>query len=149
MRHSSVSQIISWNWKHLINHKCRVLTHYILYSYLCNTLCKLFIKIESNYNDFPKYILKLKAHDKSIEARKKLYCHVTVSNYLCNALWMFLIKIARGGARRGDFKEQAPQLTLRHCGRTVRSSHLRWSIKKAVLKNFAISTGNSCVGVSF
>ena len=29
-----------------------------------------------------------------------------------------------------------------------RSSHRRCSIEKAVLKNFAIFTGNTCVGVS-
>ena len=41
------------------------------------------------------------------------------------------------------------QLTLLFCGRTVRSSHRRCSIKKAVLRNFAIYLGKTCVGVSF
>ena len=36
-----------------------------------------------------------------------------------------------------------------YCGRTFRSSHRRFSIKKVVLKNFTISTGNTCVGVPF
>ena len=35
------------------------------------------------------------------------------------------------------------------CGRTGRSSHWRCFIKNPVLKNFAISTGSTCVGVSF
>ena len=48
-QHSSVSQILSWNWKHLINWKCRLLTHQILHSYLCNALCKIFIKVGSHY----------------------------------------------------------------------------------------------------
>ena len=72
---------------------------------------------------------------------------MTVKNYLCNALRKFLIKIKI--TWRCKFKEQAPQLALLYCGRIVRSSHRRCSIKKAVLKNFAISTGNICVGVSF
>ena len=96
---------------------------------------------------FPKYILKSKVCSKSIQARKKLYCHVRVKNYLCNILWKFLIKIK--SMWRHKIKEQAPQLTLLYCGRTVRIRHWRCSIKKAVLKNFAISTGNTCVGVSF
>ena len=48
-RHSFVFQIIPWNWKHLTNHKVqgkKVFWHVILHSYLCNTLCKFFIKIE-------------------------------------------------------------------------------------------------------
>ena len=51
MWHSSVFQIITWNWKHLINRKVqgkKVFWHVILHSYLCNALCKFFIKIESN-----------------------------------------------------------------------------------------------------
>ena len=40
-----------------------------------------------------------------------------------------------------EIKEQTLQLTfLLDCGRTVRSSHRRCSIKKYVLKDFAIST---------
>ena len=78
---------------------------------------------------------------------KALYCHVTVKDYLSNNLWKFLIKIE--STWRRDIKEQAPQLTLLYRGRTVRSSHRRYSIKKVVLKNFAISTENVYVGVSF
>ena len=70
-----------------------------------------------------------------------------VKNYLCNVLCKFLIKI-ESTWRRG-IKEQTPQLTLLYCGRTFRSSHRRCSIKEAVLKIFAISTWNTCVGVSF
>ena len=32
---------------------------------------------------FPKHIVKPKARDHSIQARKKLFCHVIVKNYLC------------------------------------------------------------------
>ena len=104
-------------WKHLINRRVqvkKVFWHMILHSYLCNALCEFCIKIKSN-NVFPKHIVKLKARDESIQARKKLFCHVI----------------------------------LLYCSRTVRSSHWRCSIKKAVLKNFAISTRNTCVRVSF
>ena len=94
-------------------------------------------------------ILKSKARDQpiQIQASKKLFCHVIVKNYLCNVLLKVLIKIE--STRRREIKEQTPQLTLLYCGRTVRSSHWRSSVKKTVLKNFEISTGNTCVGVSF
>ena len=146
-RHSSVSQTISWNWKHLIKRKCRLLTHHILCSYLRNALCKLFVKIESNFKVFPKYILKLKARDKSFQARKKLYCYVTVL-YLCNVLWKFLTKIE--SAWRSEIQEQAPQLTLLWCGKTVRSSRRRFSIKMLFLKISQYPpTENTCAGFSF
>ena len=102
-------------------------------------LCLSFSSKLKATNVFPKYILKSKARDKSIQARKKLYCHVTVKNYLCKVLWKFLIKIE--STWRREMKEQTPRLTLSYCdGRTVRSSHRRCSIKKVVFKNFAIST---------
>ena len=63
---------------------------------------------------------------------KKLYCHLTVNNYLCNVLRKFLIKIESTCGR--EIKEQAPQLTLLYCGRTVRSSHRRCCIRKLFLK---------------
>ena len=95
---------------------------------------------------FFKNILKSKAGDESIQARKELYCHITVKNYLCNVLWKFLIKIE--SMWRHKIEEQAPQLTFLYCGRTVRSS-TRDVLEKPVLKNFAISTGNTFVGVYF
>ena len=36
---------------------------------------------------------------------------------------------------RHEIKEQTLQLTLLYCGRTVKNTHQRYSIKKAVLKN--------------
>ena len=47
---------------------------------------------------------------------------------------------------RCEFKEKTAQLTLLYCGRTFRSRDWRCAIKKPVLKNLAISTGNTCVG---
>ena len=51
-----------------------------------------------------------------------MFCHLIVKNYLCNVLCKSLIKIE--SMWRREIKEQAPQLTLLYCGRTVRSSHL-------------------------
>ena len=45
-RHSSIFQIMSWNWKHLIKRK--VFWHLILHSYLCNALYKFLITIEKS-----------------------------------------------------------------------------------------------------
>ena len=54
--------------------------------------CAIFpLKLKST-NVFPKNILKSKACDKSIPARKKFFCHVIVKNYLCKVLPKFLIK---------------------------------------------------------
>ena len=89
------------------------------YSYLCNTLRKYFIKIESN-QCFPKHILKSNGGEQSIQASKKLFCHVIVKNYLCSVSWKFLIKIE--STWRDKIKEQAPQLTLLYCDGTVRSN---------------------------
>ena len=33
--------------------------------------------------------MKSKVHDQAIQARKKLFCNVTVNNYLCNVLHRF------------------------------------------------------------
>ena len=83
-------------------------------------------------NVFPKNILKSKARDQSIQARKKLFCHVIVKNYLCNVLCKFFIKIE--STWRREIKKQTPQLTLPYRGRTIRSSHRRCSIRKLFLK---------------
>ena len=56
-----------------------------------------------------------------------------LKNYLCNSLYKFLIKFE--SMSRHQIKEQTPQLTLLYCGRTVRSSHWRFSIKELILKN--------------
>ena len=105
--------------------------HVILHSYyLCNALCKFFIKIENNV--FPKNILKSKVRDQSIQARKKLLRHVIVKNYLWNVLWKFLIQIE--STCRREIKEQAPQVTLLYRGRTIRSSHWRFYLRKLFLK---------------
>ena len=49
---------------------------------------------------------------------------------------VFLIKTE--STWRCKIKEQTPQLTLLYCGRTVRSSHQRCSIKKVVLKKIPV-----------
>ena len=130
-RHSSVFQIIPWNWKHLTNRKVqgkKVFWHVILQS--CAFVC--FSSKSKAINIFPKHILKLKARDLSIQAKKKLFCHVIVRNYLCNVSWKFLIKIKIRCKR--EIKEQEPQLTLLYRGRTVRSSHRRCFIRRVFFK---------------
>ena len=109
-------------------------------------LCLSFSSKSKAINVFPKHILKSKACHQSIQARKKLFCHMILKNYLSNVLCKFLIKIESMWCK---IKEQTPQLTLLYCGRTVRGSHQSCSIKKYFLENFAISTGNTLVGVAF
>ena len=118
------------------------MTHYITVT--CARLCVSFSS-KSKAIVFPKHILKSKARDQSIQARKKLLCHMIVKNYLFNILWKVLIKIK--SMWRYKIKEQALQLTLLYHGRTVRSSHQRYCIRKLFLKNLPKSTGNTCVGV--
>ena len=101
------------------------------YIVTCATLCKSF-SWKTKAIIFPKHILKSKARKQSNQARKKLFCHVILKNYLSNVSWKFLIKIE--STWRGEIKEQAPQLTLLYCSRTVRSSHLRCCIRKLFLK---------------
>ena len=63
-------------------------------------LCVRFPSELKPINVFPKHILKLKALDQSIQARKKLFCHVIVKNYLFNVSRKFLSKSkARGGTK--------------------------------------------------
>ena len=52
------------------------------YIVTCATLCVSFSSKSKAINVFSKHILKSKACDKSIQARKKLFCHVIVKNYL-------------------------------------------------------------------
>ena len=51
----------------------------------CATLCVSFSSKSKASNVFPKHILKSKARDQSNQARKKLFCHIIVTNYLSNA----------------------------------------------------------------
>ena len=132
--HSSIFQIIPWSWKPLMNRKVqgkKVFWHMKLYSSLCNISVSFSSKLKAT-NVVPKHILKSKARDESIQARKKLFCLVIVKNYLCNILWEFLIKIK--SLWRSQIKEQTSQLTLLYCDSTVRSSHWRCSIRKLFLK---------------
>ena len=61
---------------------------------ICATLYVNFSSKSKATNVFPKHILKSKARDKLIQARKKLFCHVIVKNYLCYVLRKILIKFA-------------------------------------------------------
>ena len=106
------------NWKPQINPKVqrkKVFSHVILHSSFCNNLCKFFFKIKNN-ECFCKTYSEIKARDQSIQARKKVFCHVIVRNYLCK------------------LKNRNLKLTLLYYGRTVRSSHRRFSTRKLLLR---------------
>ena len=102
------------------------------YIVVCATLCVSFSSKLKATNVFPKHILKSKPRDQSIQARKKLFCHVIVKNYLCNVSREILIKIET--TWRHEIKEQTPQLTLLYYGKTVRSSQRKCSLRKLFLK---------------
>ena len=78
----------------------------ILHSNFCKNLCKFSSKSKAT-NVFPKYILKLKASDKSVQERKKLSCHAMVKNYLCNILGKFLIKMEAHGGTESKKKQSS------------------------------------------
>ena len=117
------------------------------YIVTCATLCASFSTKSKAINVFPKHILKSKACDQSIQTTKRLFCHVIVRNYLCNVSLNFLIKIE--STRRREIKEQAPQLTLLHHGRSVRSSHCRCCIRKLFLKILQYPRKHLCWGLFF
>ena len=114
--------------------KCRGRKSFDMWYYivLCETLCVSFSLNSKATNAFLKHILKSKARDQSIKARKKLFCQVIVKNYLCKVSCEFLIKIE--SIWRREIKEQSPQLTFLYCGRTARKSHRRCSIRNLSLK---------------
>ena len=94
--------------------KCRgsdITSYYIV---TCATLCVSFLSKSEAINVFPKHILKSKARDQSIQARKKLFCHVILKNNLCNVSSKFLIKIESTWWR--EIKEQTSQLTFLYHG---------------------------------
>ena len=113
--------------------KCRGRNSFDTWYYIvtCATLCVNFSSKSKAINVFPKHIQKLKARDQSIQARKKLFCHMIIKNYLCNFSRKFLIKSESTWMR--EIKEQV-QLTLLYLGRTTRSSYRRCCIRKLFLK---------------
>ena len=101
---------------------------------LCSTwatLCKFFLKIESNYW-FSKTYPEIENMRPIKSSKQKLVLSRDSKNYLSNVSWKILIKIERTWRR--EIKEQAPQLTLLYHCRTVRSSHRRCCIRKQFLK---------------
>ena len=113
--HSSIFQIIPWNWNCLNHHKVQGKKIFDTWYYIvtCAMLCVSFSSKSKAFNVFPKYIWKSKAHDQSIQARKKLFWHMEVQN-----------------------QRIGTQLILLYCGRTVWSSHQRCCIRKLLLKFF-------------
>ena len=102
-RHSSVFQFMSWYWS---TAKCRrrKSTDTWYNTVICATLCVNFLLKSKATNVFPKHILKSKAPDKSTQARRKMFCHVMVKNYLCNVLSKFLITFESTWRRKSKNK---------------------------------------------
>ena len=113
----------------------------------CATLCGCFSSKSKETNVFPKHILKSKARDQSVQATKKLFCHVIVKNYLCNLLFKFLIKIE--STWRSEIKEKTPSSDFTNFGRIVRSSHRRCSIKNLFSKILQYSQETPVLGSLF
>ena len=109
------------------------------YIVMCATFCVCF---HQNHNVFPKYILESKARDQVInqfKTKEEIALSRDSKEWLVQSFVLFLIKI--GSTWRREIKEQTPKLTLLYRDRTIKRSHQRCSIKKAVLKNFTIFTG--------
>ena len=105
------------------------------------SLCVSFSSKSKAINVFPKHILKSKARDQSIQATKKLFCHVIVQNYSPNVAFWSKLK-ARGGAKSKNRDPSSLYLTVLGLSEAATGG-------KSILKNLAISTGNTCVGVYF
>ena len=141
-RHSFVFQIILWNWKHLTSHKVqgkKVFWHVILHIYLCNALCKFFIKIESNWcfsktwpiNTSKEEILLSRDSEelfvqRFVEVFDQNRNHVQVWNQRPVTPADFTVPWQ-------DCQKQPPEFLY----------------KKAILKYFAMSTGNISVAAHF
>ena len=124
----------------------KVFWHVILHSYLCNALRKFFVKVESNWC-FSKIYSEIKS-TWPINSRKE---EIVLS---CDSKELFVHRFVKVFDQNQihvgrEIKEQAPQLTLLYRNRAVRSSHRRCCMRKLFLKFFAISTGNTGVGVYF
>ena len=145
-RLSSVFQVISCNWKHLINRKVQVKKVFWCYIVICATLCVCFSSKLKATNVFPKlwklFVFLNENYRKHVFIQFK-FCRVIVKYYFCNVSYKFLIKIENRW--RCEIKEHTPQLTLLYCGITVTRSHWSCYIKKAILKTFAIFTAKASV----
>ena len=135
-QHFWVSQIISWNWKHTA--KCSLRKPFDTWYYIaiCATLYLSFSSKSKATNVFPKHILKSKVRDQSIQARKKLFCHVMVKDYLCNVLCKVFIKIERTRMRKTMKHPRWHYCTM---------IGLSEAATKAVLKAFVISSQETLV----
>ena len=104
-QHSSVFQTYSETESSWSTARCRRRKSFDRWYYIVigAMICVSFSSISKATNVFLKHILKLKACDQSIQATKKLFCHVILQNYLCNFLHKFLIKIE--SKRTRDIKE--------------------------------------------
>ena len=89
--------------------------HVIFHSYLCNILCRIFIKIESNC--FSKTYSEIESMGSIKKGKIKIALSRDNKDYLCNILSKFLNKAK--STWKCEIKEQTPLLPLLYCGRTV------------------------------
>ena len=115
-QHSSAFQIMCQNWSTIKRRRAKSSDTWY-YIAISATLFVCFSLKSKATNVFSKHILKSKTRDKSVQARKKLFFHVIVKNYLCKVLRKFLIKFENMWTRK--IKVQTPQLTLLYCGWAV------------------------------
>ena len=92
-------------------------------------------KVSSYDSAFKKSVKPWHSETESTWPRKRLFCHVIVKNYLCNALCQ---KVFDQNRKNAEVRNQRTklQLTFLYCGRTVRSSHRRFSIGVSLKKSW-------------
>ena len=110
---------------------------------MCNDLCKFFIKIESNC--FSKTYSEIESMWSINSSKEEIVLSRDSKELFVQRFVKFFNKIESTWRRK--IKEQAPQLTLLHRGAVLycQKQPLQVLYKKAILKNFAMSTGNTRV----
>ena len=105
-------------------------------------------KSKATNNVFPKHSEIKSTWSINSSKEETVNCCMIVKIYLCSTLCKFFMwMVACGGAKS---KEQTPQLTLLHWGRTVRSSCQSCFIKNHFLQILQYSQGKkTCVWFSF
>ena len=117
-RRCSVFQIISWNWKHLINRRVqakKVFWQMILHSYLCNVLRKFLIKMEArgsvkSKKTHPSWLLlycvrTIKSNNRTCFTKKGCSCKFR-NIHSKNLCWGLFLKKLRAFRTAAFFKKR-------------------------------------------
>ena len=130
----SVFQTIPWNWKHLTNRKVqrkKIFWHVILHS-KCATLCVSFSSKSKVIKCFSKTYSEIKSTWSINSSKEELVLSRDSKELFVQRFMKVLIKIENMWRR--EIKEQAPEVTLQYCGKTIRSSHWGCCTRKLFLK---------------